>query len=242
MGDHRKVTLPTRPERKYISEDFVLKAWEDIESLFKELEDRSIESGEELRKWFKDRSELESAIAEDIGWRYIRMTCYTDNEEYSNHYKDFVENISPKIAPVSNALNNKAMSSPFIDQLAKEEGYDILIREMKKDIELFREENIPLFTKLQTESQKYGQITGAMTVEVDGQEMTLQQAAVLLQSTDRTKRKEVYASIAARRLKDKETLDSLFSEMIKLRHQVGENAGFKNFRDYMFKSMGRFDY
>src|SRR5690606_26319349 len=27
-----------------------------------------------------------------------------------------------------------------------------------------------------------------------------------------------------------------------LRHTVAQNAGFENFRDYMFESMGRFDY
>jgi oligoendopeptidase F len=81
-----------------------------------------------------------------------------------------------------------------------------------------------------------------MTVEIDGKEATLQQAAVLLMSTNRKKREEVYHKITNRRLKDKEELDALFTKLIGLRHQVAKNADFKNFRDYMFKAMGRFDY
>ena len=37
-------------------------------------------------------------------------------------------------------------------------------------------------------------------------------------------------------------MDKLFDKLISLRHQVAVNAGFDNFRDYMFAAMGRFDY
>ena len=89
-----------------------------------------------------------------------------------------------------------------------------MIREMRKDIEIFREENIPLFTDLQTESQKYGQISGAMTVEIHGDEKTLQQAGVELQQTDRQWREEVYDKISSRRLADKDELDALYTKLI----------------------------
>jgi oligoendopeptidase F len=81
-----------------------------------------------------------------------------------------------------------------------------------------------------------------MTVEWKGQELTLQQASVMLQETDRALREEVYHKITDRRLKDKELMDELYTKLIRIRHQVAVNAGFGNFRDYMFKSYGRFDY
>ncbi|MBY0435806.1 MAG: M3 family oligoendopeptidase, partial [Cyclobacteriaceae bacterium] len=55
-------------------------------------------------------------------------------------------------------------------------------------------------------------------------------------------REDVYKKMAPRRLKDKETLDELYSKLVQLRHRVAVNASFSNFRDYMFKSYGRFDY
>ncbi|MDQ2658088.1 MAG: M3 family oligoendopeptidase [Bacteroidota bacterium] len=231
-----------RPARTFLPEDFVLSSWEKLKPYFDELLARPLASMDALKKWFSDRSELESIISEDMAWRYIRMTCYTENQEYLKSYQDFVQNIQPQIAPVSDQLNRKAAGCQFLDQLSEEEGYDILIRNLKKEIEIFREENVPLFTEITIETQKYGHIAGAMTVEVDGKNLTLQQASVYLMSTDRARREEVYRKINERRLRDKDELDALFTKLIRLRHQVAVNAGFRNFRDYMFKALGRFDY
>lgn len=234
--------IPKRPVRKFLPEDFKVTSWEVLKPFFENLLDRDLTSVDELKKWFHDRSELESIISEDLAWRYIKMTCYTENEGYRKDYQDFVENIQPQVAPVSDKLNKKAAGSEFLNDLASLEGYDLMIRSLKKEIEIFRDENVPLFTQLSTEAQKYAQISGAMTVEVDGKELTLQQASVYLMSTDRKRREEIYHKVSQRRLKDKASLDELFSKLVELRHQVSVNAGFKNFRDYMFKSLGRFDY
>lgn len=232
----------TRPKRQFLPEEFTVSDWVSLKPYFENLLSRDLKNLESLRKWLSDRSELESAISEDLGWRYIKMTCYTDNEIYNKSYQDFIENIQPEIAPLADQLNKKLAACPYLPAMEKEQGFKILIRNLKKDIELFREENIPLYTQINTESQKYGQLSGAMTVEIDGKELTLQQAGVILQSTDRAKREVAYRKIAERRLKDKEVLDELFSKLISLRHQVAKNANFETFRDYMFKSYGRFDY
>lgn len=237
-----QIIIPSKPKRNFLPQDFKVENWEGLDSYFEDLEQREIASLNDLRSWFKDRSELEAILSEDAGWRYINMTCYTNNEEYAKAYQYFVQEIQPKIAPISDRLNKKAVASEFLSALEAEAGYDIMIREMQKDIEIFREENIAINTEIQTETQKYGQLSGAMTVELDGEEVTLQQAAVKLQSPDRVLREAVYHKVAARRLADKDKFDELYAKLIELRTSVGRNAGFDNFRDYMFKAMGRFDY
>lgn len=232
----------TRPVRIFLPESFTVTTWEELKPFFDNLLDRSLSSVAELRKWFADRSELESVISEDMAWRYIRMTCYTENQDYLKAYQDFIQNIQPQIAPVSDQLNKKAAACPYLENLEKAPGFDILIRNLRKEIEIFREENVPLYTEINIETQKYAQISGAMTVEFNGKEMTLPQASVLLMSTDRAVRDAIYHKISARRLRDKEQLDKLFSTLVTLRHKVAVNAAFSNFRDYMFKSLGRFDY
>jgi oligoendopeptidase F len=236
------IDVPVRPTRKFLPENYVLENFESLTPYSTDLLSRSLKSRADIERWLEDRSELESVLAEDLGWRTIRMTCFTDNEQYQKEYQFFIEEIQPKLAPISDQLNKKLLSADSLHELETEPAYAILFRSVRKEVELFREVNVPLFTKINVLSQKYAQISGAMTVEVDGKELTLQQASVILQEPDRLRREEVWKKITARRLSVKDELDDLFSQLIRLRHEVALNAGFSNFRDYMFRSLGRFDY
>ena len=140
----------TRPVRHFLPEDFNVKDWSSLKPYFDNLLSRTIDSAASLKKWFADRSELEGIISEDLAWRYIRMTCYTENEEYLKAYQFFIQEIQPQIAPVSDALNRKVAESPYLKELEKETGFDILIRNLRKEIEIFREENVPLYTEINT--------------------------------------------------------------------------------------------
>ncbi len=235
------ITLPQRHARPFIGEEIQLTSWNDVLPFYENLKNREIHNAADLRQWFLDRSEMESYLSENFAWRYIRQTCDTANEELIQSLQFFISEIQPKLAIYGNDLDKKATESTFLSELT-DQGFDITIRGMKKAIEIFREENVPLQTQLQTEERKYGAIAGAMSVTLDGEEMTLQKAGDRLQSTDRAVREEAWRAIMERRYQDHETLDELMDTLVKLRDQVGRNAGFANYRDYMFAAMGRFDY
>ncbi len=227
--------------RQYLPSQLVITSWKDIEVFFKELLERELSSAADLKKWLIDRSELEAVLEEDLGWRYIKRSCDTANEEYANAFILFVNEIQPLISPQSNALDLKLLASPFLSNL-DDSRIDIVVRQIRMRVEIFREENVALIAEVQTKEQEYAAINGSMTVEVDGKELTLQQASNFLEQDDRTKREEVYRKILKRRLQDRDKLDDLFNELLKLRNKIALNAGFKNFRDYMFANLGRFDY
>jgi oligoendopeptidase F len=226
--------------RTYVPAEFEMN-WESLEPLFKELIARPINSVEELEHWMRDRSEVEAAIEEDFAWRYIRMTCDTNSEELLAKFQYFATEVEPKIAPCNNELNKKLVASEYADQL-NEEKYFIYLRGVRKSLELFREENIPVQTEIQVEQQKYQSITGSMSVHIGDKEYTMEQAAVILKDADRAKRQQAWETITARRLQDKDKLNSLFDHLRALRHKLALNANFENFRDYMFQALGRFDY
>ncbi len=235
------LTIPQRPARKFLGEEFSLTTWEELQPFYENLKNRSIHSVGDLRQWFLDKSELESYLSENFAWRYIRMTCDTASEQYQQEFNDFVENFQPYLSAYGNELDKKAVESPYLSEL-KETGFEVALRSMKKAIEIFREENIPLQTQIQTEQAKYGAMIGAMTVNVGGEEITLPKASDFLQSTDRSLREQVWMKIQTRRLEDKVALDELLNSLRDLRNQTALNAGFANFRDYMFAALGRFDY
>ncbi|MCX8104155.1 MAG: M3 family oligoendopeptidase, partial [Candidatus Bipolaricaulota bacterium] len=109
-------------------------------------------------------------------------------------------------------------------------------------VEIFREENIPLMTESIKLAQKYQVISGAQTVQFDGREQPLQQMARYLEEPDRSTRQSAFEKIEERRLKDRETLSELYDQLIELRQKIAHNAGFANYRDYVFKAFERFDY
>ncbi len=227
--------------RQLLPADFQVTDWLKLEPYFKELLERNISSLQELEQWLKDLSELEAVISEDACWRQIKMTCDTEHPQLAESFNYFMMEIQPKIQPYSDLLNRKLLESPFTQEL-KEPAYFTYLRNVKKNIDLFREENIPLQSELAVEAQQFGVISGKMAVEVDGKEYTLQQAAKFLEDPDRSVREEVYRKIAERRLEDKDALNELYDGLLKKRNQVALNAGYENYRDYRFAELGRFDY
>ncbi len=236
-GDARIEKTP----RHYLPADFRLSTWEALEPFFKELRERPLPSAAALERWMADLSELEAAISEDACWRQIRMTCDTTDKALEEAFTYFCMEIQPRIQPEADALNRKLVECPFVAELDQDK-YFTYLRSVRKAIDLFREENIPLQAELSVMQQQYGQISGRMTIEVQGREYTLPQAAKFLESPDRALREEVFRKTAARRLQDREALDNLFNELLRRRDQVARQAGFDNYRDYKFEEMGRFDY
>ena len=228
-------------KRTFLPADFTVTDWSSLEPYFKELLEREISDKAVMEKWLQDQSELEAAISEDACWRQIKMTCDTENKVLEEAFNFFCMQIQPQIQPMADALNKKLMASPLLDLLEKEK-YHTYLRSIRKSIDLFREENIPLQAEMAVLQQQFGQITGAMMVTVNDVEYTLQQAAKFLENGNRNLREEVYKKIQDRRLQDKQKLDELYDKLIALRNKEAQNAGFENYRDYRFKELGRFDY
>lgn len=233
-------TAPVKAPRRFLPDTLEIDSWDALSPYFKELEERLLHSADGLKQWLEDLSELESVVQEHVGWLYIRMTCNTQDEALVKAYTFFINEINPHIEPFADRLNRKLLDCPFRNGLDKR--FSIHLRSTENEIRLFREENIPLNAELSTREQKYGEIAGAMSVELNGKTLTLQQAANFLREPNRGVRQSAYEKIVSRRLQDREKLDSLFDELLKLRHQIANNSGFSNYRDYKFVAMDRFDY
>lgn len=231
-----------KPTRNFVADEFKISSWEVLKPYFDNLLQRSIESKSDLEKFLKDQSELDAILEEDLAWRYIRMTIDTKNEKLSSDYTFFVSEIQPKIAPYEDSLNKKLMASGSINVLEDDPAHAILFKRIRTALELYREENISLMAQLAEETQKYGALSAAQSIEHQGKKLTMQQASVLLKEQDEVLRKDVFEKISNRRRQDVDAFDQLFDTLLGYRHQVALNAGFKNFRDYKLKEMGRFDY
>lgn len=227
--------------RTYLPADFKVTDWAALEPHFKELLQRPLTTKQALEDWLQDISEVEAVIGEDAAWRQIRMTCDTENKELEDAFTFFVTEIQPKMQPYADKLNRKLVENEYAKTL-EGDAYNVYLRTVRKNIELFRNENIPLQSETAVLAQQYGIINGKMSVTIDGREYTLQQASKFLENPARGLREDVYRKIGERRLQDKDQLNDLYTKLIRLRDQVARNAGFANYRDYKFVDMGRFDY
>lgn len=230
-----------KKERTFLPIDFKITDWETLLPYFEELKSRQLNNKQQLEKWLQDVSELEAVISEDACWRQINMTCDTTNKEYEEAFTYFCMEIEPKMKPYGFELNKKLLACPFTKELDNNLFFPYL-RSVDNAAKLYRDENVPLQADMNMLAQQYGVISGAMTVEVEGKEYTLQQAAKFLHNPDRTIRETVFTKVATRRLQDKDKLNELFDKLLALRHKVAVNAGFDNYRDYKFRELGRFDY
>ncbi len=193
-----------------------------------------------MDRWLKDFSELTAVVDEVGSRRYIAKSCHTDDPGIEKAYMQFVEEIEPKTKPLYFELQKKYLASPY--RREDEPGLQILSRKWQADVELFREENIPLETEVVKLNADYDKISGAMMVNFRGKELTMQQMARYQEEPDRTTREEAWRLSSERRLQDREPIDQIYQKLLSLREKIAANAGLANYRDWTWKAYKRFDY
>jgi oligoendopeptidase F len=233
--------IPEVYSRQWLPADLEFHTWDQIEPWYQRLLERPIASAEELESWLLDAGELGAAVGQEGVVRYIAMTCQTDDPEREADHLAFVREIEPKLKPFQNAIRSRYLDSPFRKDLPAE-VYHVFDRAQENRRALYREANIARETALAELEQQYQKIIGAMVVEFRGEERTPAQMAPFLEETDRSLRQSAWELITQRRLADRERLDDLFDQMVKLRVEVAREAGFPSFVEYAFRLRERFDY
>ena len=224
----------------FIHDDIDGASWESIEPYMNDLRDRPLSCSNCLETFIADRSNLSEVISEARARLYIDMTCHTDDEDIQKAWMAFVENVQPKLSEYSDILNRRLIEHKAVQELP--ERFDILVKGLKTDIEIFREENIPLNTQATKLVTEYNEICGAQMVEFDDEQKTFAQMAIYLENTERSIREAAWKAVSERRFEDNERISEIYDELIQIRHQIATNAGYEGFQQYMFASMHRYDY
>jgi hypothetical protein len=227
--------------RPYAPSDLDATNFAALEPHYRELLDRPVRSADDLEQLILDRSDLDALVAEKSANLYIATTRNTEDKAAEAAYLGFVREVEPKLKPVASTLDRKIATSPHADALPSAR-YEVLLRALRVDIELFREANIPLETELAELDQKYNQTIGRMTVEFEGKTRTMPQMSRYLEEGDRALRERAWKAINDRRLQDRDAIDDIYDAMLGLRHRIALNAGFDNFRDFQHRRFKRFDY
>jgi oligoendopeptidase F len=227
--------------RNFLSKEFNPRIKEELENAYNQLLNSDINTLKDLEKFLDHWSELGSIIDQAGSIAYVDMTVDTKNKEYEEKYLHMVEVIYPICDKYENLLKEKFLSSSLLSELDSK-YYSLFLKRTESEKKIFREENTPLFVEDAKLSQNYQKITGAWMVEYEGKKYTVQQMAIYQENPDREIREKTYKARVSVHLKDKDALENLYDEMLKVRTQIALNSGFQNYRDYAFVSKGRFDY
>ncbi len=229
----------TAPHR-FVQEGFDTTDMEALGEVYDSLDERDISTRAKLEDFILDWEELSAVQYEAYSLAYIDMTVDTGNPEYETRYMQIVDELVPVKEQRDFALKRKLLASPAVDELGDE--YKVYLRNIRSEVGLFRDENVPLMQEALKLEQEFNKIVGAQEAEFRDQKYTLPQLLPFLEEQDRDTRKEAWLARWNAKLADADALDDLYDRMYEVRQTMAHNAGYANFRDYKFEEMKRFDY
>ncbi len=217
-------------------EDFQSWSWDRIEPYFNDLQSVTLTEANVI-DWLTDWAKIIRLIVESTSRLHVATTLNTTDEAARQRYLSYLENVMQPFNVADQHLKEKLVASGL-----EPRSYTIQLRNMRTAIEIFRDENVPLFTQESKLTTEYQEIIGAQTVQWDGQERTLNQMKPIYYDTDREKREKAWRLVAERQLADRQALNELWQRFLTLRRKIAANADMPDYRAYRWREFHRFDY
>jgi oligoendopeptidase F len=218
------------------TDEFKTWPWAQIEPYYHDLSNRSLSSSN-VEAWLSDWTRLAELLTETSNRLYVATTRDTTDQQAKKRLEDFLDHIYPPSQAADQALKEKLLASGL-----EPPGFEVPLRNLRAQSDLFREANLPLLTEEIKLATEYDQIIGAQTVEWEGKEVTLPQLRPIYADTDRAKREKAWRLEGQRWLADRGTLNELWVKFMNVRKQLAANAGRKDYRAYRWQQLLRFDY
>lgn len=218
------------------SAGFADASWETISGFYHDLATVPLDATT-LEPWLATWSRLDELVTEAASLAMIAYTADTTDAAKEAAHLRFSTDILPKLGEVEVVLARK-----FVAQGTDRPDLASTLRRFRTAIEIFREANVPLTAEAEGLAAKYQQVTGGMSAEWGGERVPLPRLAPFLKSADRTVREAAWRASVQPYVEARDQLAPLFDRMVALRQEMARNAGFADYRDYVFAAKFRFDY
>ena len=123
--------------------------WNEYKPYFEDLLNQNIDKTN-VNAWMKywsDFSELIGEVGTDV---YVATTVDTTDEDAKNRFNTFLEDVSENASSKNQALRKKLLDSGYVPN-----NFEIPLRSIKSEVELFRENNLSLMTNDSKLSKEY---------------------------------------------------------------------------------------
>jgi oligoendopeptidase F len=224
------INLPNTPQ------EIIAWSWSEIEPHYKNLEAQSLTAAS-VDNWLADWSSVGERIEEMLARLSVAMSINTADKEAEERMNKFLDGIFPNVMAAEQKLKEKLLASKL-----EPKGFDIPLRNMRAEADLFRDSNLPLLADQQKLTIEYDKIYGAQTVKWEGEEITLTRLALNYQQPDRARREKAWRLKAERQLSDRKAINDLWQKFMDVRARIAKNAGKASYREYAWQQKLRFDY
>lgn len=210
--------------------------WADLEPYASELESRPL-SATSVEQWLLDWTALTDRVSEMYSRLSLATTLNTADEQADQMFKNYLDNVYPTAMSAGQKLKEKLLASGL-----QPAGFEIPLRNMRAEADLFREENLPLLSEQLKLNMNYDKLIGAQSVEWKGQEFTIAQMKQKLHNPDRNQREKIWRAMLGRQIADRQGINELWQKYMQIRASLAANAGKPSYREYVWQQYLRFDY
>ncbi|MBS5522472.1 MAG: M3 family oligoendopeptidase [Clostridiales bacterium] len=170
----------------------------------------------------------------------IRNTVNTADEFYEKEMEFFAQAV-PEAELALKAANERILESPFLKAFEKDYG-ELYIHNIRNQLRFANEANLENQVKESRLTQQYAKVSAVCTTTFHGENVNFYGLLKYMQSTDRTLRREAFQAWSALYESVSPELDKIYDELIKVRCDMAEKLGFKDYIEMAYQSRERFEY
>ncbi len=219
-----------RPNMTQLSEAFTsaLKAFEDAECY--EVQKSAMEIINQLRFDYDTMSTLAS----------IRYSINTKDAFYDKE-NDFYDQNNPRYEQWVNRYYKALLNATYRLQLEADFG-DLVFKIAEQSLATFDDAIMDDLVIENSLVSKYDKLLASAEIAFDGKILNLSQMTPYTQSKDREIRKTAFAKISAFFTENEDTLDTIYDDLVHVRHRIAKTLGYRNFIELGYARLGRLDY
>ena len=210
--------------------------WDDIAGWYDELAATPLDAAN-LEAWLTTWSRLDELVTEAASLAMIDYTCDTTDAAKEAAHLRFSTDILPRLEEKEVILARR-----LVEAGTHRADMQTVVRRFRTAIEIFREANVPLVAEAEGLAARYQQVTGGMTAEWGGERVPLPRLSPFLKSREREVREAAWRASVGPYVAVRGELATLFDRRVTLRYTMARNAGFSDYRAYIFAAKCRFDY
>jgi oligoendopeptidase F len=212
--------------------------WQDLEPEYEKLRKRELDR-QNVYSFLLDWSELVKGIDETRTFLSISTDLNTADSVARERLSHFYEATQPKVSIANAELRRKVLKIKDPEMPVEAE---LVLKRMRTEQEAYREENVQLEADHANLMNEHGRITGNLSIEFEGERLTVPQIEEKLREPNRRIREQAWRALQASKQSVTQQLDDLFLKLLDIRRELAKNAGLPSYRELIWLHYHRYDY